>query len=110
MGLGDCGLAKRPFAPVFSDLVYPPIWEHPVIDVEVLELQPDHHVFTMASGGCSVPSDLTANPAKITAVDLQSRPYRPAQVQAGGLAMSTIVHERLETLASGFPLRENCFA
>ncbi|MBL7599352.1 DUF3419 family protein, partial [Escherichia coli] len=34
------------------------------------QLRSDHHMVTIASGGCNVFSYLTANPARITAVDL----------------------------------------
>lgn len=64
------GILERAFTFAFRGLVYPQIWEDPVIDMEVLQLQPDHHLVTIASGGCNVFSYLTANPARITAVDL----------------------------------------
>ena len=38
--------------------------------MEALEIQPDSHIVTIASGGCNVLSYLVANPARITAVDL----------------------------------------
>ncbi|MEM9628301.1 MAG: DUF3419 family protein [Pseudomonadota bacterium] len=63
-------LLERLFTFAFSGLVYPQIWEDPVPDLEALALKPDSHLVTIASGGCNVLSYLTANPAKITAVDL----------------------------------------
>ncbi|MGI9437383.1 MAG: DUF3419 family protein [Geminicoccaceae bacterium] len=63
-------LLDRLFTFAFSGLVYSQIWEDPVPDLEALALKPDSHVVTIASGGCNVQSYLTANPARITAVDL----------------------------------------
>ncbi len=37
---------------------------------EALAIEPHHHIVTIASGGCNVLSYLTANPSRITAVDL----------------------------------------
>lgn len=64
------GLAEYLFTLAFSGLVYPQIWEDPVADMEALALRPDHHLVTIASGGCNVLSYLRDRPAKITAVDL----------------------------------------
>lgn len=64
------GLLERAFTFAFRGLVYPQIWEDPVIDMEALAITPDCHVVTIASGGCNVFSYLTADPARITAVDL----------------------------------------
>ena len=66
------GLLERAFAFAFRGLVYAQIWEDPVVDMEALAITPDCHVVTIASGGCNVLSYLTANPAKITAVDLNT--------------------------------------
>lgn len=64
------GLSERLFTLVFSGLVYAQIWEDPVLDMEALEIGPGHHVVAIASGGCNIMSYLTADPARITAVDL----------------------------------------
>jgi S-adenosylmethionine-diacylglycerol 3-amino-3-carboxypropyl transferase len=64
------GLLERLFTLAFRGLVYPQIWEDPVVDLEALAVEPHHHIVTIASGGCNVLSYLTANPDKITAVDL----------------------------------------
>ncbi|MBL8674882.1 MAG: DUF3419 family protein [Rhodospirillales bacterium] len=64
------GALERLFAWMFSGLVYPQIWEDPEIDLEALEIKPGHHVVAIASGGCNLMSYLTADPARITAVDL----------------------------------------
>jgi S-adenosylmethionine-diacylglycerol 3-amino-3-carboxypropyl transferase len=64
------GILEWLFEAGFRGLVYPQIWEDPVVDLEAIEIEPLHHVVTIASGGCNVMSYLTANPARITAVDL----------------------------------------
>lgn len=66
------GLRERAFTLAFSGLVYPQIWEDPLVDLEALELQRDSRVVTIASGGCNVLSYLSANPQHITAVDLNA--------------------------------------
>lgn len=66
------GLLERAFTFAFRGLVYAQIWEDPDVDMEALDIGPDSHVVTIASGGCNVLSYLTANPAKITAVDLNT--------------------------------------
>jgi S-adenosylmethionine-diacylglycerol 3-amino-3-carboxypropyl transferase len=64
------GMLERLFTTVFKGLVYPQIWEDPKIDLEALELRPGARLITIASGGCNVLSYLTAEPARIIAVDL----------------------------------------
>lgn len=71
-GLSKQGLLERAFAFAFRGLVYAQIWEDPVVDMEALAITPDCHVMTIASGGCNVLSYLTADPARITAVDLNT--------------------------------------
>ena len=66
------GLLERAFAFAFRGLVYAQIWEDPVVDMEALALTPDCRLVTIASGGCNVLSYLTADPARITAVDLNT--------------------------------------
>lgn len=66
------GLLERAFTFAFRGLVYAQIWEDPQVDMEALAITPDCHIVTIASGGCNVLSYLTANPAKITAVDLNT--------------------------------------
>lgn len=63
-------LKERLFAMWFRRLVYTQIWEDPEVDLKALNLQSDDHVVTIASGGCNALSYLLANPAKISAVDL----------------------------------------
>nr|MBA4770802.1 DUF3419 family protein [Sphingobium sp.] len=70
--LSKQGLLERAFTFAFRGLVYAQIWEDPAVDMEALAIGPDHHVVTIASGGCNVLSYLTADPARITAVDLNT--------------------------------------
>lgn len=64
------GVLERLFTFAFKGLVYPQIWEDPEIDMDALEIEPDHAIVAIASGGCNILSYLTANPREITAVDL----------------------------------------
>ncbi len=64
------GLLERVFTAAFRGLVYPQIWEDPVVDMEALQIGPEDHVVAIASGGCNVLSYLVASPAKITALDI----------------------------------------
>lgn len=64
------GVLERLFERLFRGLVYTQIWEDPEIDLEALALGPDCRIAAIASGGCNVLSYLTADPDKITAVDL----------------------------------------
>lgn len=66
------GLLERAFTFAFRGLVYAQIWEDPQVDMEALAITPDCHIVTIASGGCNVLSYLTADPARITAVDLNT--------------------------------------
>ena len=68
--LSRAGVLERMFTAAFSKLVYPQIWEDPVVDMKALEIDPDCEVIAIASGGCNVLSYLTADPAGVTAVDL----------------------------------------
>jgi S-adenosylmethionine-diacylglycerol 3-amino-3-carboxypropyl transferase len=69
-GLSKTGLLERLFTIAFRGLVYPQIWEDPEVDMQALALRPTDHVLAIASGGCNVLSYLVADPARITAVDL----------------------------------------
>ena len=68
--LSRAGVLERMFTAAFSKLVYPQIWEDPVVDMKALEIDPGCEVIAIASGGCNVLSYLTADPAGVTAVDL----------------------------------------
>lgn len=64
------GLLERAFTCAFSGLVYPQIWEDPVVDMEALSIRDTDHIVAIASGGCNVMSYLTASPSRITALDI----------------------------------------
>src|SRR5271167_874838 len=68
--LSRAGVLERMFTLAFSQLVYPQIWEDPVVDMAALGIGPGHEVIAIASGGCNVLSYLIADPAGVTAVDL----------------------------------------
>jgi S-adenosylmethionine-diacylglycerol 3-amino-3-carboxypropyl transferase len=70
--LSRAGLSERLFAHVFKGLVYPQIWEDPEVDMEALQIRAGHRIVTIASGGCNAMSYLTANPASVEAVDLNT--------------------------------------
>ena len=70
--LSKQSLLERAFAFAFRGLVYAQIWEDPIVDMEALAITPDSRIVTIASGGCNVLSYLTADPASITAVDLNT--------------------------------------
>ncbi|MGI9524093.1 MAG: DUF3419 family protein [Hyphomicrobiaceae bacterium] len=79
------GIQERLFTLVFSGLVYPQIWEDPVVDLEALQLQPGDHLVAIASGGCNILSYLAAAPIKVTAVDLN-----PAHVALNKLKQAAV--------------------
>ncbi len=84
---GSGKLWDRAFAFAFKGLVYAQIWEDPVVDMEALAIEPGHRVATIASGGCNVLSYLTADPASIEAVDLNT-----AHVALGRLKLAAAKH------------------
>jgi S-adenosylmethionine-diacylglycerol 3-amino-3-carboxypropyl transferase len=85
--LSKQGLLERAFTFAFRGLVYAQIWEDPVIDLEAMALNSDCHIVTIASGGCNVFSYLTADPAKVTAVDLNT-----AHIALGKLKLAAAAH------------------
>lgn len=68
--LTRAGFSERLFAWLFKGLVYPQIWEDPEVDMAALAIEPGHRIVTIASGGCNAMSYLTADPARVEAVDL----------------------------------------
>lgn len=64
------GLLERLFAKAFDGLVYPQIWEDPVVDMEALAPLEGARLVAIASGGCNVASYLVGRPARILAIDL----------------------------------------
>lgn len=81
-------LLDKAFATVFRGLVYAQIWEDPVADMAALDIQPDSRLITIASGGCNALSYLTANPASITVVDLNT----------AHIALNKLKHEAVRSL------------
>ncbi len=79
------GALERIFSFAFRGLVYPQIWEDPVVDLAAMEIQPHHHIVAIASGGCNVLSYLTAKPARITAVDLNHAHVALTKLKLAGL-------------------------
>lgn len=80
-------LLDHAFAVAFRGLVYAQIWEDPEVDMEALQIRPDSRVIAIASGGCNVLSYLVADPAAITAVDLNT-----AHVALGKLKIASALH------------------
>ncbi|MEY8829667.1 DUF3419 family protein [Sedimentitalea sp. XS_ASV28] len=77
------GWLERLFSRLFLGLVYPQIWEDPVVDMDALEIAPEDNLVCIASGSCNLLSYLTAGPASVTAVDLS-----PAHVALGRLKLA----------------------
>ena len=87
--LSKAGLLERMFTLAFSGLVYPQIWEDPVVDMEALALKSDDHVVAIASGSCNVLSYLTGDPAKISAIDLNGAHIALGKLKLAALARMT---------------------
>lgn len=85
--LSRAGVLERLFTIAFRGLVYPQIWEDPVVDIEALDIAPGDRIITIASGGCNALSYLTADPAEIVAVDLNG-----AHVALGRLKLTALQH------------------
>lgn len=84
--LSKAGLSERLFTLAFSGLVYPQIWEDPVVDMAALALKDDDHVVAIASGSCNILSYLTAQPAKISAIDLNGAHIALGKLKLAALA------------------------
>ena len=80
-------LLDRLFAVWFARFVYNQIWEDPAVDLEALALTPDSRIVTIASGGCNVLNYLSADPARIVAVDLN-----PAHTALTRLKLAAMQH------------------
>jgi S-adenosylmethionine-diacylglycerol 3-amino-3-carboxypropyl transferase len=85
--LSRAGVLERLFTVAFRGLVYPQIWEDPLVDIAALKIGPDDRVLAIASGGCNVLSYLTANPREIVAVDLNG-----AHIALGKLKLCALRH------------------
>jgi S-adenosylmethionine-diacylglycerol 3-amino-3-carboxypropyl transferase len=68
--LSLAGLSERLFGLLFSGLVYPQIWEDPIVDMAAMQVRPGHRIVTIGSGGCNMLTYLSAAPARIDVVDL----------------------------------------
>jgi S-adenosylmethionine-diacylglycerol 3-amino-3-carboxypropyl transferase len=80
------GLQERVFTLAFRQLVYPQIWEDPLVDLAALQLKPDDRVIAIASGGCNVLSYLIDDPQEIVAVDLNGAHIALLNLKLRGLA------------------------
>jgi S-adenosylmethionine-diacylglycerol 3-amino-3-carboxypropyl transferase len=74
------------FTLAFRRLVYPQIWEDPLVDLEALALGPRDRVIAIASGDCNVLSYLVAAPQEIVAVDLNGAHIALLNLKLRGLA------------------------
>ncbi|MCE6957692.1 DUF3419 family protein [Cereibacter sphaeroides] len=81
------GMMERLLSRLFHGLVYPQIWEDPVVDMRALAIAPGQRLVCIASGGCNMMSYLTAGPASLLAVDLS-----PAHVALGRLKLAAARH------------------
>jgi S-adenosylmethionine-diacylglycerol 3-amino-3-carboxypropyl transferase len=81
------GVLERLFTLAFRGLVYPQIWEDPVVDMAALEIGAEDHIVAIASGSCNILSYLTANPVRISAVDLNA-----AHIALGQLKLAALHH------------------
>ncbi|MEM9027104.1 MAG: DUF3419 family protein [Pseudomonadota bacterium] len=81
------GIQERLFTMAFSGLVYPQIWEDPVVDIKGLNLKDGEHLVAIASGGCNILSYLSAADIKVTAIDLN-----PAHVALNKLKRAAVKH------------------
>ncbi|MBT0667517.1 DUF3419 family protein [Novosphingobium profundi] len=89
-------LLDKAFALAFKGLVYAQIWEDPVADMAALALDGESRVLTIASGGCNALSYLTADPAAITVVDLNT----------AHIALNKLKHVALRELTDYAQLRQ----
>ncbi len=85
--LSKLGIQERLFSQLFEGLVYPQIWEDPLVDMLALDIQPQDNLVCIASGGCNMMSYLTRNPASVVAVDLS-----PAHVALNKLKLCAATH------------------
>ncbi len=81
------GFQERLFTLAFSGLVYPQIWEDPVVDMEALQLKDGETITAIASGGCNIMSYLTAADVGVTAIDLN-----PAHIALNKLKLAAARH------------------
>lgn len=85
--LAPANILNAVFAALFKGLVYPQIWEDPEVDMAALAIASDSHVVAIASGGCNILTYLSANPTRITALDLN-----PTHVALNKLKLAAAEH------------------
>ncbi|WP_037415413.1 DUF3419 family protein, partial [Sinorhizobium sp. CCBAU 05631] len=85
--LSLAGLSERVFGLLFSGLVYPQIWEDPIVDMEAMQIELGHHIVTIGSGGCNMLTYLSAGPAHIDVVDLN-----PHHIALNRLKLAALRH------------------
>ncbi|WP_159709688.1 DUF3419 family protein, partial [Geminicoccus flavidas] len=78
-------LSERLFTLAFDDLVYTLIWEDPAVDLAAMELRPGMTVAAIASAGCNLLAYLTADPARVIAVDLLEGHLALLELKRAGL-------------------------
>ena len=83
--LSSEGILERVFSLAFRGLVYPQIWEDPLVDMAAMQIEPHHHIVAIASGGCNVMSYLASSPERITAVDLNHTHVALTKLKLAGL-------------------------
>lgn len=81
----DITFWDRLFAVWFRRLVYTQIWEDPEADLAALRPNPGASFLTISSGGCNALSYLTADPARVYAVDLNDAHLALLQLKLAGL-------------------------
>lgn len=81
----EISLWDKLFALWFRRLVYTQIWEDPEADLAALQLAPGATVVTISSGGCNALSYLTADPARVIAVDLNPAHLALLKLKLAGL-------------------------
>jgi len=87
--MSKAGMLEWLFARAFSGLVYPQIWEDPVVDMHALELKAGDHIVAIASGSCNVLSYLTAAPVRVSAVDLNGAHIALGRLKLAALSRMT---------------------
>jgi S-adenosylmethionine-diacylglycerol 3-amino-3-carboxypropyl transferase len=80
------GVLERLFTLMFQGFVYNQIWEDPAVDLNALDVKPNHRLLTIASGGCNVLNYLAADPARIIAVDLNPNHVALTRLKLAALA------------------------
>lgn len=81
------GVLERLFTRSFQGLVCTQIWEDPAVDLAALRVEPTTRIVTIASAGCNVLNYLTADPARVIAVDLN-----PAHLALTRLKLAALAH------------------